>query len=161
MDVVDMYEEYPFIGNEFLTWMWFSCETKRDFEFALGNKIVFARDKDTISIKGDESEAIVGKVAMLDKYVVSEMQLIYSSDDPRFVFTMKGFDLSMNGLKLPKVEGDGSDNEEEGLVLERIYLIEEVSSVIDKIFKEFILERFDTSEWPKTVQKIKDWINEG
>jgi len=161
MDTVDMMIDYPHLGNEFLTWMWWSCDTKEGFEFAVGNKIVFAKEKDTVTIKGDESEVVIGKVAMLDGYVVNEMQLIFSKDDPRFLFTVKGCDLSMNGLKLPKSGQDSEDDEEDGIILERVMLIEEVSSVIDKIFKEYILERLSRVEWSVTVQKIKDWINEG
>jgi hypothetical protein len=161
MDVIDMYLDYDHIGNEFLTWMWFKGETDQTFQFAVGNKIVFSKEKETVTIKGEESELIIGKVAMSDGYVVSEMQVIYSSDDPRFLFTMKGSDLSFSGLKVPKVEGDGSDNEEEGMILEKVSLVEEITSVIDKVFKQFILERVDSSGWEVTVQEIKGWINEG
>lgn len=161
MDTVDMYTDFQYLGNEFLTWMWFKGETYKDFQFSVGSKIVFSKEKETVTIKGEESELIIGKVAMLDGYVVTEMQIVYSSDDPRYTFTMKGSDLSFNGLKMPKVEGDGSDNEEEGMILEKVYLIEEITSAIDKIFSEFILLRVDSIGWSDTVQKIKDWINEG
>lgn len=161
MDVVDMYSEFPHIGNEFLTWMWFKGETDPAFKFAVGSKIVFSKEKDTVTIKGDQDELIIGKVAMSDGYIVSEMQLVYSSDDPRFSFSMKGSDMSFNGLKTPKVEGDGSDDEEEGLILEKVSLIEEIASVVDNVFKQYILMRVDEDEWRDTVHKIKNWINEG
>jgi hypothetical protein len=141
--------------------MWFKGETDKDFQFSVGNKIVFSKEKETVTIKGEESELIIGKVAMLDGYVVTKMQIVYSSDNPRYTFTMKGSDLSFNSLKMPKVEGDGSDNEEEGMILEKVYLIEEITLAIDKIFSEFILLRVNSIGWSDTVQKIKDWINEG
>lgn len=161
MDIVDMYTEYQHIGNEFLTWMWYKTDTDKDFNFAVGKKIVFSKEKEAVTISGEESELIIGKVAMSDGYIVTAMQIIYSSDDPRFTFTMKGSDLSFNGLKTPKVEGDESEDDEDGMLLEKIYLIEEITSVIDKVFKQFILERVDGSQWSDTVLKIKQWINEG
>lgn len=161
MDVVDMYSEYPHIGNEFLTWMWFKGETDKDFQFSVGNKIVFSKDKDTVTIKGDESELIIGKVAMSDGYIVSDMQIVYSSDEPRFTFSMKGKDLSFNSLKTPKIIIDENEDDEDGYILEKVYLINEIASAIDNIFKEFILERVNRTEWDNTVQTIKLWINEG
>ena len=161
MDLVDMIVDFPHIGNEFLTWMWFNGETDKNFQFAVGNKIVFSRDKDTVTIKGDESELIVGKVAMSDGYVVTEMQLIFSAADPRFSFTMKGSDLSFNALKMPKVVNGEDDESDDGLILSKISLVEEICSEVDKIFKQFILERVDATEWGNTVQRIKQWINEG
>lgn len=161
MDVVDMYSEFPFIGNEFLTWMWFKEDTEDGFEFSTGNKIVFSKETETITIKGEESELIIGKMAMIDGYIVTEMQMIYSSDNPEYTFTMKGSDLSFSGLKTPIVKGDGSNNEEEGMILENMYLIDNVTSAIDKIFKRFILDRVEDSTWNDTVDKIEKWINEG
>ena len=161
MDLVDMIVDFPHIGNEFLTWMWFKGETDKSFQFVVGNKIVFTRDKDTVTIKGDESELIVGKVAMSDGYVVTEMQLIFSAADPRFSFNMKGSDLSFNGLKMPKVTGGDDDESDEGLILTKISLIEEICSEVDKIFKQFILIRTSANEWMSVVNDIKQWINAG
>ena len=161
MDVVDKFEEYGFIGNDFLTWMWFMGETSPNFPFVVGNKIVFSKDKDTVTIKGDESELIIGKVAMTDGYVVSEMQLVYSADDPRFSFTMKGNELSFNGLKVPKVIGDDNDDEDEGLILTKISLVEEITSEFDNIYESYITSRVDHKEWNSIVEKMKYWINEG
>ncbi len=161
MDVVDMYSDFPFIGNEFLTWLWFKEDTESGFEFCTGTKIVFTKESETITIKGEESELIIGKMAMIDGYIVTEMQIVYSSDDPQYTFTMKGSDLSFNGLKTPIVEGDGSDNEEEGLIIENIYLINDVASAIDKLFRRFILDRVEDSTWRDTIENIEKWINEG
>lgn len=165
LDTVDKLIEYPFIGNEFLTWMWYKGETVQDFNFAVGNKIVFSKSSDgkiceSVTIKGEGDDLIVGKVAMSDGFIVSEMQLVYSKDDPRYYFSMKGTDLSFNGLKMPKIVGDDNDEDDEGLILASMLMIDEVTSIIDKAFSEFIIERM-SDEWVVTVEDIKKWINEG
>lgn len=156
MDVVDMYEDYGFLGNEFLTWMWFKMETQpEEFNCIPGSKIVLTKEKESVTIKGEESDLIIGKIALLDGFIVTEMNLHIES----YSFTIKGSDMSFNGLKMPKVEKDGSENEEEGIILEKIYLIQDVSEKLDTLFKEFIQLRVDN--WPETLTKIKYWINEG
>lgn len=165
MDTVDKLIEFPFLGNEFLTWMWYKGETVQDFNFAVGNKIMFAKFSDgkvieSVTIKGEGDDLIVGKVAMLDGFIVSEMQLVYSKDDPRYYFSMKGADLSLNGLKMPKVAMDENGDEDEGYILASMLMVEEVTSIIDKAFSEFIMERM-SDEWVVTVENIKNWINEG
>lgn len=156
MDVVDMYEDYGFLGNEFLIWMWFKMETQPEENPCLpGSKIVLTKEKESVTIKGEESDLVIGKIALLDGFVVTEMNLRIES----YSFTLKGYDMSFNGLKTPKVEKDGSENEEEGIILEKIYLIQDVSEKLDSLFKEFIQLRVDN--WPETLTKIKYWINEG
>lgn len=165
MDTVDKLTEFPFLGNEFLTWLWFKGETVQDFPFTVGNKIVFSKTFDgkvveSVTIKGEDSELIVAKVAMSDGFIVTEMQMIYSFDDPRYYFTMKGSDLSFIGLKMPKLVGDEDGNEDEGYILGTMAMIEEITAIIDKTFSEFIMERM-SDNWVTTVSKIKEWINEG
>lgn len=157
MDVVDMYEDYGFLGNEFLTWLWFRMEAQEPEEFPClpGSKIVLTKEKESVTIKGEESDLMIGKIALLDGFVVTEMNLRIES----YSFTLKGSDMSFNGLKMPKVEGDGSENEEEGIILEKIYLIQDVSEKLDTLFKEFIELRL--GEWENELRSIKIWINEG
>lgn len=159
MDMTVMYEDYKHIGNEFLTWIWFQTDKEKDFNFSVGNKVVFSREKDTVTIKGEESDIIVGKVAMSDEYIVSEMQLIYSTDDPRFSFVIKGQDLSLRSLKVPATQNDGEDMD--GYIIEKMSYVEELYSAIDKLYKEFILLRTDEKKWREVTQWIKSWIEEG
>lgn len=143
-------EDYDFLGNEFLTWLWFKMETQ-NFDCVPGSKIVLSKEKESVTIKGEESDLIIGKVALTDGFVVSEMNIVYDG----YSFTLKGSELAFNGLKTPKVELD----ESEGLILENIYFVEEVSEKLESLFKEFILLRVDN--WPETLRKIKYWVNDG
>lgn len=159
MDMTVMYEDYKHIGDEFLTWIWYQTDKVKDFNFSVGSKVVFSREKDTVTIKGEESDIIVGKVAMSDGFIVSEMQLIYSADDPRFSFTLKGQDLILKGLKVPATQNDGDDMD--GYIIEKMSYVEEIYSAVDKLFKEFILIRVDEDEWNNVTQSIKQWIIDG
>lgn len=153
MNSVDKINNYKHLGNDFLTWLYFETDTMST-EFIQGNKIILSKDKESISIKG-ESDLIIGKVALSDGFVVTQMTV----DVQSYSFSLKGADLCLNGLRMPKVEGDGSKDEIDGMILEKIYLIEEVFRLFDDIFKEYIKIRINN--WPETVQKIKRWINEG
>lgn len=154
MDIVEMLEDYVFIGNEFLTWLWFKMDIQ-EVDCYPGNKIVLSGDKECISIKGEDSDLIIGKVALTDGLVVTEMNIAYNS----LSFTLKGSDLALNGFKTPKIKGDGSENEEEGLILENIYFVEKAFEKLDNLFDEFINVRMNN--WNNEIIRIKKWVNDG
>lgn len=159
MNVTEMFSDYDHIGKEFLTYLWFKIDTDPNFELSVGKKVVFSKEKDTVTIKGEESDIIVGKVAMTDEFVVSEIQLMYSNGEKNHSFSVKGEDLSLRGFKGPKVEYN--DEDIDGFLLEKISYIEEAIEIMDSLFEHFIILRVNTEEWDKTVLKISDWIQEG
>ena len=91
LDVAVAYNRYKFIGEEFLTWLWYIIDTSQnrlksiDEEFEaleIGNRIVLENRKkestERITIKGDGASLEEGILALKKGALVTELSLKYS-----------------------------------------------------------------------------------
>ena len=98
LDVAVAYNRYKFLGEEFLTWLWFVIEKDqkfiKDFDqdfvgLEVGNRVVFEnRSKESderITIKGDGGGLEEGILALKKGALVTELNMVYRSADLRFV----------------------------------------------------------------------------
>ena len=71
--------------------------------------------------------------------------------------------MEFRNVRLPKtVAGadEGDDQESlEGRLLERISLFEELSSLVNDLYRMFIAKRA-SEQWPEELQKIRQWIHQ-
>ena len=172
LDVAVAYNRYKFIGNEFLTWLWFTIETNQDFlrkvdgtltSLYLGNRIVLENsNNDTserITIKGDDADLEEGLLSLRKGAVVIEMNLSYKSENQEWTFTLKGESLSFSSLKLPETGPVEAKEDIEGVFLEKAYLYEKIINLINQIFILFLKLRTSTDWNQQTVPAMKQWIN--
>ncbi|MCP4355301.1 MAG: hypothetical protein GY793_06645 [Proteobacteria bacterium] len=171
LDVSISYNRYKFIGYEFLTWLWFLTETdqeqlqKTDKELTtleVGNRIVFENRineaVENITIKGDDAGFEEGILALRKGAVVTELNLSYKAGDQEWRFNLKGESFNIAGLKHPDTGPVETKDDIEGAVLEKVYLYEKATLLIDNIYKYFIQLRV-SSEWDKDiVPLIRKWI---
>ena len=171
LDVAVAYNRYKFIGNEFLTWLWFTIDTDQHFfqtvdetitSLYLGNRIVLENSiNDTIeliTIKGDDAGLEEGLLSLRKGAVVIEMNLSYKTENQDWNFTLKGESLSFSSLKVPETGPVETKEDIEGMVLEKVYLYEKVIELVSRLFN-FFLKLRSTVEWnQQTVPKIKKWI---
>jgi recombination associated protein RdgC len=72
--------------------------------------------------------------------------------------------MEFRNVRLPKTveaEDEGDDSESvEGRILERISLFEELSSLVNDLFRMFVTVRA-SSQWPDELQKIRQWVHRG
>ena len=172
LDISVAYNRYQFLGNEFLTWLWFSMEKDRDrlitpdkepFSIDIGNRIVLENRTgdavESILIKGDDAGLEEGFLSLKKGALVTELNLIYKVGNQEWKFNIKGESLSFSGLKHPDTGVVESGDQVEGLVIEKLFLYEKVSHIIDYLFKIFIDIRLKTS-WKKNfIPAIDKWIN--
>ena len=172
LDIAVSYNRYKFIGYEFLTWLWFSTELETEYlkslnpemtDLEIGNRIVLEnhvkKTSETITIKGDDADLEEGILSLNKGALVTELQLIYKSDNQEWLFTIKGESLSLFNLKLPQTGPIESKEDMDGIVLEKIYLLEKLMAGMDKLYTEFVRLRVDPN-WRKTiVPKIKAWVD--
>ena len=79
-----------------------------------------------------------------------------------FNFTMAAALMEFRNVKLPKTAGtesSGQDNPEEteGMVLERIFLFEQLVGIVNDLFRLF-LERRTSSLWLDEVAQVRKWV---
>jgi hypothetical protein len=169
-DISVSYNRYKFLGNEFLTWIWFQSEKNSDemlegLSIEIGNRIVIEnRIKDAVEsviIKGDEAGLEEGILALRKGAVVTEINLVLKETDQEWRFTLKGESLGFSGLKTPETGAAGNGDDREGALLEKAFLYQKAAETVDNLFIRFVRLRLST-EWEEaTVPLLTKWINGG
>lgn len=171
LDISVAYNRYKYLGNEFLTWLWFIMEQERDrlqktvkdlVSLDIGNRIVLENRindvVETITIKGDGAGLEEGILSLGKGAVVTEINISYKSGDHEWHFTLKGESMNISNLKIPETASPESEEDIEGVVLEKAYLYEKATGLVNLLFKDFIKIRI-TNEWNKNVTpKMRKWI---
>lgn len=171
LDIAVAYNRYKFMGNEFLTWLWYTIDTNPSFfqtvdesiiSLNIGNRIVLENNindnSEIITIKGDDAGLEEGLLSLRKGAVVIEINLVYKAENQEWKFTLKGESLSFSGLKVPETGPMESKDEVEGIVLEKIYLFEKAVNLVNHLFNHFLKLR-STLDWnEQTVVQIRKWI---
>ena len=172
LDIAVAYNRYRFLGNEFLTWVWFCIENQDAalknadpelIEIEVGNRMVLenrlANGTETISIKGDAAGLEEALLALSKGAVITELTLTYKSGPLQWNFALKGENLSFSGLKLPEAAPAESSEDLDGMVLEKLYLYEKPFEYIDKLFREFLRLRLSPGWERVSLPLLRKWIN--
>ena len=172
LDVAIAYNRYDFLGNEFLTWLWYTLENHSaqlaeiDADLSaleIGNRMVLENRRneglETITIKGDDAGLEEGLLALKKGALVTEMNLLYRSGDNTWQFNLKGESLNISSFKTPETAGTQTKEDIEGAVLEKIFLYEKVIHFIEGAFRHFVRLRI-SEDWGKNIiAQMKQWIN--
>lgn len=171
LDISFAYSRYKFLGNEFLTWLWFIVENDREklnkiekdlVYLNIGNRIVLENKindaVETITILGDDAGLEEGIISLEKGAVVTEINLLYKSGDNEWRFTIKGESMNISNLKIPETAVVESSEDIEGMVLEKAYLYEKITKLIDNLFNEFIKLRVSGKWSESVVPQIRKWI---
>jgi hypothetical protein len=171
LDVAVAYTRYQFLGEEFLTWLWFIIEKNQDLiknldkdfvALEVGNRVVFENRKkesaERITIKGDGASLEEGFIAIKKGALITELNMVYKSGELTWQFTLKGESLNVSSLNLPSTGSPESDEDLEGYVLEKIFLYEKVLLVLENLFTHFIKQRVSDTWQGKEAVRITKWI---
>ena len=172
LDIAVAYRRYQFVGDEFLTWLWYVIErdtrllNRLDKDLAaleIGNRMVFEnryrRDSgETVTVKGEEANMDEGLLALKKGAMVTEVNLVYRSGDQEWRFNLKGESLNISSLRVPESGKVETKEDIEGAVIEKIYLYEKILNLINELFKYFIKIRVSNEWFAKTVPAMRKWI---
>jgi hypothetical protein len=172
LDVAIAYNRYHFLGNEFLTWLWYTLENHSvqlaeiDADLSaleIGNRMVLENRRseglETITIKGDDAGLEEGLLALKKGALVTEMNLLYRSGDNTWQFNLKGESLNISSLKTPETAGTETKEDIEGAVLEKIFLYEKVILFVEGAFRHFVGLRISENWDKKIITQMRQWIN--
>ncbi|MCG8566319.1 MAG: hypothetical protein MI747_14675 [Desulfobacterales bacterium] len=174
LDIATAYNKYQYLGNDFLTWIWFMIETDQPLpeipsaglpvRLEIGNSLVLEnslgdKSKERITIKGDQAGLEEGATALKKGAKVTELNLIMKlGEEEEYKFTLKGESFNITGLKTPSMGKADSEDEIEGMVLEKAYFIFKVSGIIDTLFFKFV-DACTQEEWKnKGLQQMREWV---
>ncbi|MGD8990697.1 MAG: hypothetical protein PVI00_04500 [Desulfobacterales bacterium] len=170
LDIAVAYNRFKFLGEEFLTWLWFVIDQDPKIlrqvdpditSLEIGNRIVLEkRHKKTlerITIKGENAGLEEAMLALQKGALVAELSLIYRSAQQKWQFTLKGESLNLSRMKTPKIAAPKSSDDMEGFILEKIFLYDKILQFIEKLYKTFIKYRL-SNQWEKRdTALIKKW----
>ena len=172
LDVAIAYNRYRFLGNEFLTWLWYTLENRSAqlleidtylSTLEIGNRMVLENRRseglETITIKGDDAGLEEGLLALKKGALVTEMNLIYRSGDITWQFNLKGESLNISSFKTPETAVTQTKEDIEGAVLEKIFLYEKVILFIEGAFRYFVRLRISDDWEKKMISQMKQWID--
>jgi len=171
LDVTVAYNRYKFLGEEFLTWLWFVIEKDQNLiknfdqnfvALEVGNRIVFENrrkeSEERITIKGDGASLEEGILALKKGALVTELNMVYRSSELRWQFTVKGESLNISSLNIPVTGLPESTEDIEGVVLEKIFLYDKILKLLENLFTHFVKLRVSNTWQSKVVSLIRNWI---
>jgi hypothetical protein len=172
LDVAVAYNRYKFLGHEFLTWLWFAIEKDQEtlkttsdqpFTLQLGNRLALENRShgviESVVIKGDDAGLEEGMLALSKGAVVTELNLVYTSENLKWHFTIKGESLNISSLKIPPTAPIEKPEDMEGAVIEKAFLYDAVIQLMDRLFHVFIHLRLSPRWSQEVVPKMKSWCH--
>jgi len=173
LDVAVAYNRYKFLGHEFLTWLWYMIDEKRDklkheegeqVSLEIGNRVVLENKRDerveTITITGDHAGLEEGMLALRKGAVVTELNLVYKENELEWRFNLKGESLGFSSFRCPTTGPVENEDEVEGAVLERTYLYEKAIAAVETLYKQFLAIRLAPTWNSTVVRQMRKWITQ-
>lgn len=175
MDLVDLIAEKRFLGQEFLTWLWFKSDERGGTIFLpeTGDiTLVFEKHMLLEFGEGESHEKIVcqglqtrlqeARTGLLMGKKLEQARIHLIQGNYEFYLTLTGSLFEFRSVKLPKTM-EGSDESDdpmavEGRILDRIGLLETLTRTIDGLFRLFLQIRI-SPEWRTEIGHINNWIS--
>jgi hypothetical protein len=172
LDVAVAYNRFKFLGDEFLTWLWYVIEQDPAIfknidpdltSFEIGNRIVLEKRKkesvERITIKGENAHFEEGMLALNKGALVAELNLVCRTAEQKWQFTLKGESLNLSGFKTPQIAALESQDDLEGAILEKVFLYDKILQFLEKLYKTFIKLRTSNNWQSRIVPLIKKWMH--
>jgi recombination associated protein RdgC len=175
MDLVDIIAEKKFVGQEFLTWLWWKSE-ERGGSISLEDQgdisVVFEKhmlleygegqENEKVICRGLQTELKEARTGISIGKKLEQARIRLEQNELEWSFTLAAGLMEFRNVRLPKTAGndefaDDRQKETEGLTLERIFLFEELIRIVNCLFKVFLDIRV-SSHWQEEILKIRGWI---
>ena len=171
MDLSVAYHRYIFLGQEFLTWLWFAMDRKgselREVldesreSLEIGSRVILENRSqgtfEVISIKGHDADLEEGFIALRKGALISEIHLVYREEELEYQFSLKGESLNIHNLRI-SVKAEAEEPQElDSVILERIFLLEKIPGLTDRLFSHFLHLRL-SAQWTEVLPKMTHWM---
>lgn len=168
MDTLNTLNEYLFIGQEFLTWLWFSSETSQQVTLDDGGQVLLmlgdrlalgpaqGQEGVRITVRGQEFALAEAREALRQGKLVEAMRLGLEVEGEEYWLTLRAADLGLSGLRLPPTAP--AEEGVEGQILERIALVDTAVKAVERLFAGFLAQRLDERQGPILLAAMKNWV---
>jgi recombination associated protein RdgC len=167
MDLAAIVREKSFLGQEFLTWLWWMSESGEEFTLADGRQLAltlgerlslappWGHEGSRVGVAGKDQILAEAREGLRQGKLLDSLRLGLNIDSQDYWLTLDAVWLSPRSVRLPATaasEGQGLDSD--GLVLERLALLETLTTALDSLFAIFLQQRPRHDGWPQ----FKRWL---
>jgi len=173
MDLIDLMREKSFLGQEFLTWLWYQSEINSGLidvdEF--GSVEVWIEDRlvletgtsglrETVICQGRNLDLAEARTALREGKKVTQAKLRLKSQDYEWRLTIKAESLEMTGVRAPKTLDPEAEEagSEAGRMLDRLAVIRQLIRIMNALYARFLAGRL-TESWDQAeLPGIRRWL---
>lgn len=177
MDLVDIISEKKFLGQEFLTWLWYKSEERGGAIQLPGTEdvlVVFEKhmllesgegeSHERLICKGLQTELQEARTGLLMGKKLEKARIYLAKGDYEWRLSLSATLFEFRNVSLPKtVSADDESSDPlawEAKVLERVGMSEEAIHTIDELFRMFLKIRI-SADWMYEKDSLKAWITKG
>jgi len=175
MDLVDLIAEKRFLGQEFMTWLWYKSEERGGTVLLPGTgdiQVVFEKHMLLESGEGEAHEKLICRglqtelqeartgLQMGKKPEQARIHLVRG--DYEWNFTLTAAMLEFRNIKVPKTmtpaEEESGPEAFEARILERVAMMEEAVRTVLELFRLFLQTRVGPG-WEQELAGIRQWVH--
>jgi recombination associated protein RdgC len=176
MDLVDLIEEKRFLGQEFLTWLWYKSEQRGGtvelpehgditvvFEKHMLLEYGEADFNERLVCSGLQTELKEARTGLRTGKKLEQARVQIINQDYEYNVTLGATLFEFRNIRVPKTatstwESSMSDAETEGMILERVFLFEELTRIIHDLFRLYLSTRL-SGNWKEELTSIRNWVH--
>jgi recombination associated protein RdgC len=177
MDLVDIISEKRFVGQEFLTWLWFKSEERGGAVQLDGEgdiQVVFEKHMLLESGEGEAHEKLICKGLQAELQEartglrmgkkIEQARIFLAKGEYEYHFTLTATLFEYRNVRLPKTLTPSEESSDrlalEGKILEKLGMVEEAMRTIDGLFRMFLKIRV-SDDWPIELAQMRAWVLKG
>lgn len=162
--------EYAFLGEEFLTWLWFRCETRRGlFRMPDGTEVGVAiedylclggsseHETENTLRNGLPTRAPEARAALLSGKRLARARLTFAEHDEQWSFVLHGATLDLASVRCPDVDHSDYVDDPAGEDCERISKFTRLTELVDGVYRQFLRERLREDYRSQTLDEMRRW----
>ncbi len=173
MNLGELLEQKIFLGQEFLTWLWYLQESEggaevKDLgwvELSLGGRLVLGpamgADGSRVTVSGAEASLAEAREALRQGKLVESLRLGFEVHGEEYALSLEAAELTLKSLKLPTTGAPGEELDGlEGLALERVALLENAVKAVEGLLSLFLAQRLHPEQGPGLRRALGEWADQ-
>ncbi len=175
MDLVDLIAEKKFLGQEFLTWLWYKSE-ERGGTVELGGRgdiqLVFEKHMlleagegeahEKLICRGLQAELKEARTGLLMGKKIEQARIHMVQGEYEWHLTLSATLMEFRNVKPPKTMSAADEELDaeaavEGMVLDKLGMVQEAVNTVNELYRMFLKKRIGAG-WQDELQSIRNWV---